>query len=248
MRRTALLLSCLLLTAVPAAARSADPAPARKPPGIDPAVLTEGFLAAHPDLRWRREGVQAYEKGDYEAALTFFKRAARHADKPSQALLADMHWRGQGTAADRALGYIWMDLAAERLYQDFLVFRERYWAELSEAERSDALARGQALYAEYGDDVAKPRLEKVLRRERRNVTGSRLGFVGNLTIIPQTGPLAGTGMTLSGERYYAKEYWEPERYWRLQDEIWKAPLRGRVRVGDVEQAAGDEPGKDDDGD
>lgn len=242
------LLSCLLLVALSPAAWPADQDPAPKQPKIDPAILTDGFLSAHPDLRWRREGIQAYEKGDYETALAYFKRAARHADKPSQAVVADMYWRGQGTAADRAIGYVWMDLAAERLYQDFVVFRERYWAELSEAERNDAVARGQALYAEYGDDVAKPRLETILRRERRKTTGSRLGFVGNLTIIPQTGPLAGTGMTLSGEQYYAEKYWEPQRYWQLQDEIWKAPLRGRVRVGDPERAPGDDPAAGNDAD
>ncbi len=43
---------------------------------IDPAVLTEGFLAAHPDLRLRAEGVRSYEKKDYAIALTEFTRAA----------------------------------------------------------------------------------------------------------------------------------------------------------------------------
>ena len=209
---------------------------------IDPAVLTEGFLAAHPDLRWRREGIEAFEKGRHAEAMTYFQRAARHADKPSQAMVAGMYWDGQGVARDRALGYAWMDLAAERQYPDFVLFRERYWSQMTEPERASALERGQAVYAEYGDAVAKPRLETILRRERRKTTGSRLGFVGNLTIIPQTGPLAGSGMTLSGEQYYAKEYWEPEAYWQLQDEIWRAPQReGKVDVGDVEQVRGDAP-------
>lgn len=75
----------------------------------------------------------------------------------------------------------------------------------------------------------------MLRREGRQTTGSRLGVPGNLTIVPFTGPLAGTGITLRGDQYYATEYWEPEAYWRLQDRIWKAPVRERVDVGDVEQ-------------
>lgn len=227
-------------------ATAAQAADSGKKPEIDPMVLTEGFLAAHPDLRWRGEGIRAYERGDFETALDYFKRAARHADKPSQAMVADMYWRGVGVAQDRALGYAWMDLAGERLYPDFIGFREQYWNALDETERVDALERGQAILAEYGDDVAKPRLEKVLRRERRGVTGSRTGFVGNLKIIPMTGPLAGTGMTLDGDQYYAREYWEPRRYWQLQDSIWRAPVLGRVRVGDIEQAgpAGDDEGSD----
>ncbi|SFV32103.1 MULTISPECIES: SEL1-like repeat protein [unclassified Pseudoxanthomonas] len=223
--RSLVLAVTLGLVAVPAVAQEAK---------IDPAVLTEGFLAAHPDLRWRAEGVRSYEKKDYAAALAELERAAYYGDKPAQAIIAEMYWSGTGVAADRALAYIWMDIAAERLYHDFLVRREGFWRALSEAEQRDAIARGQALLAEYGDDAAKPRLEKVLRREMRRVTGSRVGFVGNLTIIPQTGPMAGTGMTLSGDEYYAPKYWQPEKYWQLQDAIWKAPLKGRVRVGDVE--------------
>lgn len=210
---------------------------------INPDILTEGFLSAHPDLRWRREGLRSYERGDHASALTQFKRAARYADKPSQLLVAEMYWTGAGVPRDRAMGYIWMDLAAERMYHDFVVFRERYWNQMTEAERADAIERGEEVYAEYGDDVAKPRLAQILRRERRNVTGSRVGFVGNLTITPNTGPLAGTGMTISGDQYYADEYWVPEKYFEMQDNIWGETLRGRVQVGDVETVR-DHPDQD----
>jgi hypothetical protein len=226
----------------PLSAPAGDP-PAGAPPQIDPAMLTEGFLAAHPDLRWRAEGVRDYAAGRYEVALSELKRAARYADKPAQAMIAGMYWDGVGVPRDRALGYAWMDIAAERMYHDFVVYREIYWNALSADERRDAIARGQAVLAEYGDDAAKPRLEKVLRREGRSVTGSRVGFVGNLKIVPFTGPLAGTGMTISGERYYAPEYWQPKAYWKLQDEIWKAPpKKARVDVGPIQRV---QPAKDD---
>lgn len=210
--------------------------------GINPEVLTEGFLAAHPDLRWRKQGMLAYEKQDYPRALEHFKRAAHYADKPSQAMVAEMYWQGIGAPGDRVLGYIWSDLAGERLYPDFIAIREHRWSQLDESERSQAIERGQAILDEYGDAAAKPRLERVLRSERRRVTGSRVGFVGAMTIIPMTGPLAGTGMTLSGDEYYAKKYWEPSEYWRMQDEVWRAPIRGRVRASDLQPA--DSPGEE----
>jgi hypothetical protein len=202
-------------------------------PGVAIEVMTEGFMAAHPDLRWRREGLHDYANGRHAQAMTHFLQAARYADKASQAMVAEMHWQGIGVPQDRALGYAWMDLAAERHYPNFLILRERYWSLLDEATRAEAIERGQRVYAEYGDELAKPRLEKVLRREKRKLTGSRTGFVGNITIIPNTGPLAGAGMSIPGERFYAKEYWEPERYWALQDTIWKSPPRGEVHVGDL---------------
>ena len=206
-------------------------------PGISPQLMTEGFLSGHPDLRWRREGQHAYANKRYDEAMTYFLRAARYADKPSQAMIAEMYWKGIGVAQDRMLGYAWMDLAAERFYSNFVIKREEYWRALGEIEQRDAIVRGQPLLAEYGDDVAKVRMAKVLRKEH-SVTGSRVGFVGNLEIIPFTGPNAGSGMTIRADEYYAPKYWQADKYFEWQDQIWDAPAarKGRVEVGDLEQA------------
>ena len=130
-----------------------------------------------------------------------------------------------------------MDLAAERFYSNFLIMREQYWESLDEATRQAAIERGQSLLAEYGDDVAKPRMAKILRKER-SVTGSRVGFVGNLEIIPFTGPNAGNGMSIRADEYYAPKYWQADKYFEWQDQVWDAPgaRKGRVEVGGVEQA------------
>jgi hypothetical protein len=206
-------------------------------PGISPELMTEGFLAAHPDLRWRREGLHAYANRRYDEAMQYFLRAAKYADKPAQAMIAEMYWKGIGVSQDRMLGYAWMDLAAERFYSNFVIKREEYWRTLGKSEQQDAIIRGQPLLAEYGDDVAKMRMAKVLRKER-SMTGSRVGFVGNLEIIPFTGPNAGSGMTIRADEYYAPKYWRADKYFEWQDQVWDAPKarNGRVEVGDVEQA------------
>ena len=144
------------------------------------------FMKGHPDLFWRIRGREFYARGDYPRARECFERAARFADKPSQAMLGEMHWSGRGGAQDRALAYAWMDLAAERYYEDFYILRERYWAKLDMAEREQALLRGQALLRKYGDDKAKRRLAKVLVRERPDKLAVG-GFFGNLPIIPPSG-------------------------------------------------------------
>lgn len=217
-------------------------------PGIDPKLMTEGFLAAHPDLRWRREGLHAFSQKQYATALEQFQRAARYGDKPAQAMLAEMYWKGLGVAQDRAIAYAWMDLAAERMYPNFVILRERYWRELDAQDQQAAIERGQALLSEYGDDVAKPRMAKLLRREARAITGSRTGFVGNVEIIPNTGPLAGTGMRIRGDELFADKYWKPEQYFRMQDEVWQAPQReGKVQVGEL-QSAESVPAPDSDSD
>lgn len=178
------------------------------------------------------QGLKQLDDGRVQAAIEAFEAAARHADKPSQALLGELYWKGELVAQDRALAYVWMDLAAERLYRPFLALREHYWAQLSPTERSRVEDIGPGYYQRFGDEVAKPRLETRLRRERRSIVGSRTGFRGYATVyVPGPG---GQCMNFSGEQFYSDTFWKPENYWRWVDETWTDPPRGKVDVGPLE--------------
>src|SRR3546814_6686092 len=80
-------------------------------------MMTAGVLTGHPDVRWRHEALHSYSRHEYDIALDQFLRAARYGDKPAQAMLAEMYWKGTGVAQDRPRGYAWMDIAAERRFQ-----------------------------------------------------------------------------------------------------------------------------------
>ena len=227
--------ACLLLLAslCAAPASAADKSVGAKPlpdPTQDELMMSAGFLSSHPDLRFRLNGQKRYEEGEYAEAFSFFQRAAWYGDKPAQGMVAEMLWNGRGVDQDRALAYAWMDLAAERGYELFLAFRERYWAELGEAERVRAVEVGQQVYAEFGDTVAKPRLEAVMRRASRNITGSRTGAVGALKIVI---PGPGGGTVIDGTEFYDKQFWEPKRYWQWQAAVMDGVKEGRVIVGDL---------------
>ena len=197
------------------------------------------FLAAHPDMRWRKLGIEARKSGRAEQARDYFRRAASYADKISQAAYAEMLWKGEGGAADRPLAYAWMDLAAQRGTPVLLVVRERYWTQLSESERERARIVGQAVYAEYGDKVAKPRQEREMRAGLRQMTGSRTGAGGTTRICTgvdrgafssggsDRGQLlgGGCGAPVSGEVFYADRYWQPAAYWAWQNQVLEAFLR-----------------------
>lgn len=220
------LVIALLFVAMPA---MADPAPAGTsvtPPAAEPLrpvdlliMQTEDYLAFHPDQQFRRRGGEALRAGRAQEARTQFQRAARYADKFSQAALAEMWWEGRGGPQDRAIGYVWMDLAAERGTPHLLAMRERYWAQMDEAERARALSEGRALHGLYQDAVARPRLAAQLRRGLAQMTGSRTGA------SPRTDVCAGA--TASGvcahwvdaSDYYAAHHWQPEAYWRMQDQL-----------------------------
>lgn len=195
-------------------------------------MLAGGFLNYHPDLRYRLRAMEAYKSGKLAVARTLFERAAFYADKPSQGMMAEMLWKGEGGTRDPSLAYAWMDLAAERGYRPLLIQRERYWDALLKPERADAIARGGALYLRYGDAVAKPRYANVLRRGRSQGTGSRTGFTGNLTVIV---PMAGGEQSIDGSKFYDARFWDPDQYWAWQDTVWRNLRPGVVSVGELEQ-------------
>lgn len=224
------------------AAALADDAVDKQRRSEDPWVLASSvFLDGHPDLRYRRYGMAALEKGAVVDAFRHFQRAAHFADKPSQGMVAEMLWEGKGVPQDRPMAYAWMELAAERDYPAFALFRELYWQEMSADERQRALGLNKPLWAAYGDAVAKPRLERRMKVARRNVTGSRVGFVGNLAIEIST---PGGSRRIDGTTVYADRFWDPRQYWAWQDEDWKRLGEGKVDVGPVtgaESSAEDPP-------
>lgn len=232
MFRPALLVACLALLASLPASASVPLTPQYSAEDRE-IVTSAAFLAGHPDMRWRNAALDALDRNDADTARQHLLRAARYADKASQALLGQMHWNGDGVQRDRALGYVWMDLAAERLYPGYVALRERYWSQMDAAERARALELGEAVYAEYGDDAAKPRMETVLRQQRSRHTGSRTGanlgadvYQGNPPQISITGGTA--GMRLRG--FHDARFWEPEAYWAWQDEAYRSLRAPKVRV------------------
>ncbi|QNH14861.1 MULTISPECIES: sel1 repeat family protein [unclassified Xanthomonas] len=222
----ALVVAVALALSGPAAAadnaRTFDDIPAQ--------VMTDGFLEAHLDLFYRRAGIRADKKGEFAEAKKNYQLAARYADKPSQARLGEMYWEGQGGAQDRAMGFLWMALASERGYDAFTTRKMEYWNQLTPEERQRAVKQDKKMLATYGDQVAKPRQEAVLRREASRSTGSMLGYSG-ASGLQINGPRGGS---VDPEVFYAKEFWEPAAYWKLQDRVWDGRTPGRVDIGDVE--------------
>lgn len=201
-----------------------------------------GFLSSHPDIYNYQRGAIAYNDGDYAKAVVSFRKAAFYADKPSQAMMAEMLWNGRGSRQDRAAAYAWADLAAERNTPEMVALRETFWGELGEGERAQALHVGKDIYAKYGDDVAQPRILAALRRAKNNRVGSRLGSAaGSVKIYGPTPHV--DAMTedaepaiINGDDFYAAAYWEPNQYFKWREAQWREVVdrtrKGEVKVGD----------------
>lgn len=224
-----------------ALASGAAVANADTPDDVPAEALQSQFEKYHPDLRFRRMGLEAYERGNHADALRLFQKAAYYGDKASQGMVGQMLWKGEGDDADPALGYAWMDLAAERGYPTFVGLREHFWTQMDAATRERSIDEGQAVYARYGDAVAKRRMESQLRRGRSKVTGSRVGHVGNLTILVpgETG-----WRRMRGEEIHDPRLWKAYEYWQWQDETWRASPRGVVEVGPLSSSTAPPPATD----
>jgi TPR repeat protein len=187
----------------------------------DAEISSDGvFLKYHPDQFHRRMGLAEYAKGNYAEALRHFKLGAKFADKASQAFVAGMLWQGIGVERDPVAAYAWMDLASERGFRTFLKYREHYWSQLSESERLASTARGREVYARYGDEVAKKRLERLLRMGDKwayaSVTHRAYAKVNGLI------------------GFYDDKYWQPRRYWEWQDVVVQDAINESLGVGRVE--------------
>lgn len=193
---------------------------------------SQTFLDAHPDMKYRKTGWEAYEQQDYLTARGEFTKAARYGDKVSQAMLAEMSWKGQGEPADRELAYVWADLAAERGYPTFLALRELYWRELNEGERANALVRGRPLLLEYDADATTDRLTRHLRKHLQRIKFSSMTAAPprEVRVIDYHG---GT-VRIDGSRFFAPKFWDPVKYQAWQDAQWKDLPEGKVDVGEVE--------------
>lgn len=187
----------------------------------------------HPNEYWRLQGADAASAGRWNDAFSHFRRAARFADKYSQHRISLMYWHGVGVEQNHALAYAWADLAAERLYPQFVLLREKMWSELTVGEREQAIKVGQDVYAEYGDAVAKKRFADAMAQAKRQTTGSHTGAITSNLIVQSPG----TGGSLSGAGgpgvadLYADARWDIERYWKVEDVMWSD---GSVNVGNLE--------------
>ncbi|SEM42477.1 hypothetical protein SAMN05428989_3818 [Pseudoxanthomonas sp. GM95] len=193
-------------------------------------VMTDGFFQGHLDLFYRRAGMRADKDRDFSEARKQYRLAARYADKPSQARLGEMYWNGEGGTQDRVMGFLFMALAAERGYESFTAHKMDYWRQLTEDERKRAVRQDKKMLADYGDEVAKPRWEAVLKREARRSTGSLLGGTGASALVINS-PRGGG---IDAQRFYAPQFWQPTQYWSMQDRLWAKENPGIVTVGDVE--------------
>ena len=169
------------------------------------------------------------KKKDYRIALQLADLASYWGDKTAQYNLGIMYYNGIGITADKARGAAWLRIAAEAHNPLAVQMLGQANAELTPQQRASADTLWQALDKKYGDTVTLPRVRANFETERRNVTGSRVGAVGNMKVI-YGGP-GGSDNGATGSDFYANQQAEFDEY--IQTNFGQ----GHVDVGAIESVA-----------
>ena len=135
-----------------------------------------------PGLYYFHKGCDYYTRGDHEAAMHTWQVAAGWALKDAQYDLGIAYFRGRGVAIDRPRGLAWLALAAERKDEAFVTSLAAAWDEATENEHAEANAIWRELRKHYADAVALPKAQRRYRQEVAQITGSRVGMPGHVSI------------------------------------------------------------------
>lgn len=211
----------------------------------------------HPDEDGEFRGMQYYADKRYDKAMENFLEGARYADKLSQLSIGLMYLNGEGVEKDPARACAWFALAAERKYPAYVATRERVWRTLDDTQRARATALLEQLMPEYGDAVAKVRMERVLRQTRSTMTGSLVGYGDSRTASMTPAQIAASEGGVAAAKWYGgfpacgartidagpitgcgnlfvEWRWNPKEYFRVRDAVWF----GTVKVGATEKVDG----------
>ena len=93
-----------------------------------------------------QEGLDAYERGDYETALKEFRPLAEQGDPLAQSYLGSMYYEGLwGAPQDNVLAHMWLTLAAVQGFEKAAELRDLLEAYMTPAQ----LAETQRLAREW---------------------------------------------------------------------------------------------------
>jgi TPR repeat protein len=128
------------------------------------------------------KAVEAIKHKEFKFAIDMYQVSASWAYKPAAYNLAVMYLKGEGVAVDKPRAMAWAALASERGDQEYVDARELIYAELTQDEFAKANEIWRDLKKTYGDAVALERAKMRWAQVKANMTGSRVGAIGNLKV------------------------------------------------------------------
>lgn len=155
---------------------------------------------ATPDQADLVRAARSLQDGFEKDAFDKYHRAARYGNKEAQKNIGLMYIKGMGVDKNWPRAHAWLRLAATHGDERIAAARDEVWGALRDDEKELAKTHYQELLPEYGDSAALEMREEWVRKQKREVTGSRLGKVGALRV--QVADATGYQWELSGTEFF----------------------------------------------
>lgn len=173
-----------------------------------------------PGTYFFHKGCDAYSRGNTNDAISLWEKSASWGHKSAQYNLGIAYFKGQGVGKNVPLGLAWLGLASERHNVQFQDSMDAAWFQASVGDRVEAKRQYALLKPRYGDDFALKRALRRYEEERRNLTGSHVGAVGNLRVY-----VGGSNTPKSAATYLQELEEKADNYFNSNS--------GTVSVGDL---------------
>lgn len=157
---------------------------------------TDFVMAEPPGIYYAQKADFYLKRYEYRSAIEMFELAGYWGNKTAQYNVGLMYWKGMGVPRDEARGTAWLGISAER--HDELAektLRETY-LKLSADDRKRANEIWEELNLKYGDKVTQARVDRRREEEKRSLTGSHVGFAGNVKVYSSSWRYIGEGSQL----------------------------------------------------
>jgi len=208
------------------------------------AGITTGNINSVQALqRFQRNADQFYTDKRYDQAFRDYKTLSKLSDKHSQYRLATMYFDGLGVREDIIEAYAWSFVSAESKKPEFVAFHKQIRTLLTDEQLIQARMKAGKYIAEYGLFRAAINARKLIAREKKTCTGSRVGATcsqvasnsincsGNIGSTPSRRCLIFGSVGLTGIGVLPVELRKVER---SLDSFIAEYNPGRVELGDLE--------------
>jgi len=123
----------------------------------------------------QQDADQYYQQEQYRRAKYHYEKLARVGDRYSQYRLSTMYLDGKAGRRDAVIAFAWAEVAAQDDIPVLVNFRDLVWDTLERDDHALAAAKSSQYLKRYGDHAIARNMQRRLRTELRNCTGSRLG-------------------------------------------------------------------------
>ena len=136
---------------------------------------TSAINAVHAVEKSQEAADKHYQEKRYQQAYEMYKVLAEHGDKFSQYRLAYMYENGYSVTRDMQQAFAWSYLAAENGDPGMLKYHRYVRSKFTGAQLKKAKQLAGQYLHEYGTFAQANKANKLLSRESRQCTGSRIG-------------------------------------------------------------------------